>query len=71
MREAASGATHILDGAVVYDTLGEAIADLHYVLATTARERGQMKRVFAPDEAMRNRILVQNPEALYGFGKPA
>ncbi|WP_277996206.1 RNA methyltransferase [Methylobacterium sp. Leaf465] len=54
VREAASGATHILDGAVVYDTLGEAIADLHYVLATTARERGQMKRVFAPDEAMRD-----------------
>ncbi len=26
---------------------------------------------WAPDEAMRNRILVQNPEALYGFGKPA
>jgi D-galactarolactone isomerase len=23
-----------------------------------------------PDEAMRNRILVQNPEAFYGFGKP-
>jgi len=54
VREAASGATHILDGAVVYDTLGAAIADLHYVLATTARERGQMKRVFAPDEAMRD-----------------
>ena len=27
--------------------------------------------VWAPDEATRNRILVQNPEALYGFGKPA
>ena len=26
---------------------------------------------WAPDEAMRNRILVQNPEALYGFGKSA
>ena len=24
---------------------------------------------WAPDEATRNRILVQNPEALYGFGK--
>ena len=30
----------------------EAIADLHYVFATTARERGQMKRVFAPEPAM-------------------
>jgi D-galactarolactone isomerase len=26
---------------------------------------------WAPDEATRNRILVQNPEALYGFGKTA
>lgn len=26
---------------------------------------------WAPDEATRNRILVQNPEALYGFGKQA
>jgi predicted TIM-barrel fold metal-dependent hydrolase len=26
---------------------------------------------WAPDEATRNRILVQNPETLYGFGKPA
>jgi predicted TIM-barrel fold metal-dependent hydrolase len=26
---------------------------------------------WAPDEATRNRILVQNPEALYGFGKAA
>jgi D-galactarolactone isomerase len=26
---------------------------------------------WATDEATRNRILVQNPEALYGFGKPA
>jgi len=26
---------------------------------------------WAPDEAIRNRILVQNPEALYGFGKSA
>ncbi|GJD95120.1 RNA methyltransferase [Methylobacterium iners] len=52
VREAASGATHVLDGAAIYATVPEAIADLHRVLATTARERGQMKRVFAPDEAM-------------------
>src|SRR6266403_5780086 len=26
---------------------------------------------WAPDEATRNRILVQKPETLYGFGKPA
>lgn len=49
---AASGATHVLEGAKLYDTAREAIADLNYVLATTARERGQMKRVFGPEEAM-------------------
>jgi D-galactarolactone isomerase len=27
--------------------------------------------VWAPDEATRTRILVQNPEALYGFSKSA
>ncbi|MCP1537573.1 RNA methyltransferase [Methylorubrum extorquens] len=52
VREAASGATYVLDGAKVYATLPEAIADLHCLLATTARERGQMKRVFAPEDAM-------------------
>jgi predicted TIM-barrel fold metal-dependent hydrolase len=26
---------------------------------------------WAPDEATRNRILVQNPETLYGFAKSA
>lgn len=52
VREAASGATHILDGATIHATVPEAIADLNYLLATTARERGQMKRVFAPDAAM-------------------
>ena len=52
VREAASGATHVLDGARIYATVPEAIADLHAVLATTARERGQMKRVMLPDAAM-------------------
>lgn len=52
VREAASGATHVLDGAKVFATLPDAVADLQCLLATTARERGQMKRVFAPEPAM-------------------
>ncbi|WP_336488209.1 RNA methyltransferase [Methylobacterium nigriterrae] len=52
VREAASGATHVLDAARIYASVPDAIADLHHVLATTARERGQMKRVLAPDAAM-------------------
>ena len=50
---AASGAVHVLEAARLYDTAREAIADLNYVFATTARERGQMKRVFAPEAAVR------------------
>ncbi len=52
VREAASGATHVLDRATIFATVEEAVADLNYVLATTARERGQMKRVFSPEEGM-------------------
>lgn len=49
---AASGATHILDNARLFPDAAAAIADLNHVLATTARERGQMKRVVTPAEAM-------------------
>ena len=52
-RAAATGASPILDAAKLYATAREAIADLHFVLATTARERGQMKRVLGPEEAVR------------------
>lgn len=49
---AAAGATHILDGARLYGDVREAVADLSFVFATTAREREQMKRVFGPREAV-------------------
>jgi tRNA/rRNA methyltransferase len=51
-RAAASGAAHVLDGAGLYGTVREAIADLNFVLATTRRARGQMKRVLTPEEAL-------------------
>lgn len=51
-RAAASGAAHVLDGAKLYASVGEAIADLRFVLATTRRARGQMKRVLTPAEAL-------------------
>lgn len=69
VREAASGATHILDAATVHATLDEAIADLHYVLATTARERGQMKRVFAPDVAMQDVVARTGQRTGILFGR--
>jgi len=50
--QAAAGATAILDNAGLFDSVEAATADLHYVLATTARERGQHKPVLGPSEAM-------------------
>ena len=49
---AAAGAVHLLESARVFASVEEAIADLHFVYATTARERGQLKRICAPEEAM-------------------
>ncbi len=50
--QAASGAGGILADAVLFADAASAISDLHRVYATTARERGQMKRVFTPGELM-------------------
>jgi tRNA/rRNA methyltransferase len=67
---AASGASPILDAARLYGTAREAVADLNFVLATTARQRDQMKRVFGPDEAaaeMRARLAAgQRVGLLFG-----
>ena len=49
---AASGAVYILDGARLYDSVPDAIADLNFVWATTARERGQGKPILSPETAM-------------------
>lgn len=47
----AAGAGHVLDGARAFATTAEALGDLHFVLATTARSRGQMKRILGPEAA--------------------
>lgn len=49
---AASHATALLETAHLYPTVAEAVADLHFVWATTARERGQGKHVRLPELAM-------------------
>jgi len=48
---AASGADRILDDAKLFDRVEAAIADLSYVLATTARAHDQAKPVIGPAEA--------------------
>ena len=49
---AAAGAVDLLEQAKVFDSVEAAVADLNFVWATTARERGQHKRIEAPAAAM-------------------
>ena len=49
---ASSGAQEILEHALVFDTLEDALADVQFVLATTARPRDMTKPVYHPREAM-------------------
>ena len=51
-RAAAAGAVHLLERARVFEDLPSAVGDLRFVWATTARERGQGKRIAAPQIAM-------------------
>ncbi|MGH6933905.1 MAG: RNA methyltransferase [Dongiaceae bacterium] len=48
---AASGADVVIEGARVFHSTAEAIADLSRVYAATARHRGQIKRVATPRRA--------------------
>ena len=52
-RAAASKADHVIDAVRVFDGLAEALADLNFVVATTARQRDGFKRVASPVEAGR------------------
>ena len=48
----ASGAGRLLDAAMLSEDVAGAIGDCHLVLATTARPRGLVKDVLAPEAAM-------------------
>jgi tRNA/rRNA methyltransferase len=48
----ASGAGRLLDAATIHETTAEAVADCHFVYATTARQRDLTKPVFTPEAAM-------------------
>ncbi len=51
--KAASGADHVIGEARVYERAEAAVADLNFVMATTARPRDMAVRVFTPEEAAR------------------
>ena len=67
---ASSGAQVILEQAKVYDTLEKAIADIQYLIATTARKRGMNKAVLKPDKAVKvmNERLSQGQKVGLLFG---
>ena len=50
---AAAGAHAVIDAAEVFETTGEAVADITTLYATTARPRGMVKPVVTPREAAR------------------
>ena len=65
---AAAGAAHLLDGARVFASTEAAIADLHYVYATTARERGQAKPILTPAVAMPQAVAAADQKRGVLFG---
>jgi len=65
---AAAGAANLLDNARVFDSVEAAIADLRFVYAATARERGQMKRIAPPSVAMQETASACSAERGVLFG---
>jgi tRNA/rRNA methyltransferase len=51
-RAAASGADFVVEGAKIFGTTAEAVADLDYLVATTARARDMVKPIFTPATAV-------------------
>lgn len=49
---AASGAVYVIENAKVFNTTEEAIADLEFIVATTARSRDMVKEILLPSEAV-------------------
>ncbi|MGO4436175.1 RNA methyltransferase [Rhizobium sp. RAF56] len=68
---AASKADHVIAGVRVFDTLKQAIADLNFVYATTARERDGYKPVRSPVEATQTlrRKFLNNERTGILFGR--
>lgn len=53
---AASRADHVIERVRVFPTLAEAVADLSFLVATTARRRDLQKPVFGPEEGAQKLI---------------
>ena len=62
-----AGALAAMPPVRVFDTLQDAIADLHFVLGTTARPRDMVKPVFAPAEAVKEAAAREQSGQKAGF----
>jgi tRNA/rRNA methyltransferase len=49
----ASGAGRLLDEALIFPTSADAVADQHFIFATTARSRDLLKPIYTPEEAIK------------------
>ena len=63
----ASGAGRLLDEALIFPTFEEAIADQHFVFATTARPRDLIKPIYSPKEAIKLAISKISEGQNVGF----
>ena len=63
---AASGADPVLEEARLYDSVEDAIAGLHHVYATTARDRYMVKRILTPQDGTKavTRVMIETRFAL-------
>ena len=66
-RAAASRADHVIDKVQVFETVEDAIADLQFVFATTARSREVPKPVRGPNEAAVKAVELGNKGSLVGY----
>ncbi len=48
-QKASANAIHVVDKAQIFDNLEDAIADLQYICATTARPRDMVKEILSPE----------------------
>ncbi|AHA28167.1 RNA methyltransferase [Candidatus Liberibacter americanus] len=70
-RSSSANADYVIDGVRVFPNLQEAIADLNFTYATTARNRNNFKSVVCPKEAaviLRNRVYADQKVGIV-FGR--
>ncbi|MDD9901666.1 MAG: RNA methyltransferase [Alphaproteobacteria bacterium] len=57
----AAGAAHVLENARIFSSTAEAVADLEYIFASTARERGMSKEIYTTEAAARKIRSLNTP----------